>query len=124
AKAGKEAYGDSIVFHVGESTHFRYIYKEEIGDERVKGLLELAETLIDGFRVQFIDPYISEDFKDYIPDDMFSEFYFGPDDIPSHKKFTTVYYGANWEDKHGEERLKAAGGSSRRQKSPSYITFF
>ena len=122
--AGKEAYGDSIVFHVQESTHFRIVYKEEIGDERVKGLLELAEALLDGFRVTFVDPYVSEDFKDYFTDDMLSEWYFGPDDIPSHKKFTAAYYGVGWETGPKAEKLeKYPGGSVRRAKPPVHIHF-
>jgi hypothetical protein len=123
-KAGKDAYGDSIVFHVQESTHFRIVYKEEIGDERVKGLLELAETLLDGFRITFVDPYVSEDFKDYFTDDMLSEWYFGPDDIPSHKKFTAAYYGVGWETGPKAEKLdKYPGGSVRRAKPPVHIHF-
>jgi hypothetical protein len=120
--AGKEAYGDSIVFHVQESTHFRFVYKEEIGDERVKGLLELAESLLDGFRVTFVDPYVSEDFKDYFTDDMLTEWYFGPDDIPSHKKFTAAYYNKQWGTGPKWEKIeKAAGGDARRGKPPVHI---
>jgi hypothetical protein len=120
--AAKEAYGDSIVFHVQESTHFRFVYKEEIGDERVKGLLELAESLLDGFRITFVDPYVSEDFKDYFTDDMLTEWYFGPDDIPSHKKFTSAYYGATWETGPKAEKLeKLPGSRARRAKPPVHI---
>ncbi len=121
-KAGKDAYGDSIVFHVQESTHFRFVYKEEVGDERVKGLLELAETLLDGFRISFVDPYVSEDFKDYFTDDMLSEWYFGPDDIPSHKKFTSAYYGVAWDTGPKAEKLeKLPGAQWRRAKPPEHI---
>jgi len=124
-KAGKDAYGDSIVFHVQESTHFRFVYKEEIGDERVKGLLELAETLLDGFRITFVDPYVSEDFKDYFTDDMLSEWYFGPDDIPSHKKFTSAYYGIAWDTgPKAEKTEKLPGGAARRAKPPVHIHYW
>src|SRR5262249_23470311 len=58
ARVVKEIYGDAVSFHQQESTHVRIVYREEFGDERVKGLMELAENLIDGFRVQFIDPYV------------------------------------------------------------------
>jgi hypothetical protein len=117
----KEAYGDSVVIHQQESQHCRIIYKEEVGDERVKGLLEFAETLIDGFRVLFIDPYIAEDYKDYVPDGMFVEWCFVPDDIEGWKKFTNKYYGEDWAaDKHAEERLKGTGLYVRRGKEPSY----
>lgn len=121
AHAGKEAFGDAVVFHQQDSQHCRIIYKEEIGDERVKGLLEFAESVIDGFRVQFVDPYVAEDFKDYIPDDLFAEWFFGPDDIPGYKVFTNKFYGIQWEkDPHAEERIKSGGHYERRGKAPSY----
>jgi hypothetical protein len=126
AHAGKEAFGDSVVFHQQDSQHCRIIYKEEIGDERVKGLLEFAESVIDGFRVQFVDPYVAEDFKDYIPDGQFAEWFFGPDDVPGYKTFTNKFYGIQWEkDPHAEETLKRTmGGGARRGKDPSYCRFW
>jgi hypothetical protein len=124
-KAGKDSYGDAVVLHQQESQHCRIIYKEEIGDERVKGLLEFAENLIDGFRVQFVDPYVAEDFKDYIPDGLIAEWYFGPDDIPAHKKFTSIFYGEQWDkNPHAEELLKIAGGGARRGAAPNFINYW
>ena len=92
-RIGKEIYGDAVTFHVQESTHIRIIYREENGDERVKGLMELGENLIDGFRVQFIDPYVKDDYKDYLPDQLFSEFCFAPDDPAQYEQFMKKYYG-------------------------------
>src|SRR5215831_11911603 len=81
--------------------------------------------MLDGFRVQFVDPYVADDFKDYISDGLTSEWFFGPDDIPGYKVFTNKFYGVQWEsDKHAEERLKYPGGAVRRGKEPNYCHFW
>jgi len=122
-KAGKEAYGDAVVLKVGESQHIRIVYREEVGDDRVKGLLELGENLIDGFRVQFIDPYISEDYKDYTPDGMFAEYYFSPDDVNQFVTFLRTYYGHETAPKTLEmmNAKRVTGTPFYRSSAPSYI---
>ncbi len=115
-RVAKEAYGDAVTFHAQESQHCRMIYREEIGDERVKALLELAENVIEGFRVQFVDPYVAEDFKDFIPEDLFAEWYFGPDDVNQNEQFLKKYFGISFEGPHRDRLLKAAGHPARRGK--------
>ena len=122
--AGKEIYGEAVVFHQMESLHCRIIYREEIGDEQVRGLLELAENLIEGFRVQFVDPYVADDFKDYIPDEMFTETYFGPDDVKQNFDFLKKYYGYTIQGQTPEiteKRKNAAGHEIRRSRAPNYV---
>jgi hypothetical protein len=122
-RVGKEVYGDAVTFHVQESQHCRISYREELGDERIKGLLELAETLIDGFRVQFIDPFVADDYKDYIPDGMFAEYFFAPSDTKAYEQFVTKYYGRKLEAKTLEwlHAKKISGTPFRRSKAPSYV---
>jgi hypothetical protein len=117
-KTAKEVYGDAAVFHCQESQHARMIYREEVGDDHVKSVMELVENVIEGFRVQFVDPYIKEDFKDYIPDGLFIEWYFGPDDIAQNEQFLKKYYGITFDPDPGrhEKQAKAGGHGSRRGK--------
>ncbi|MBL8843778.1 MAG: hypothetical protein JNL90_19810 [Planctomycetes bacterium] len=121
ARVGKETFGDAVVFKVAESQHIRIIYREECGDERVKSLLELGENLIEGFRVQFVDPYLSDDYKDYIPDGMFVEYCWAPDDVNQYEKFLNKYYGVTFEGPFREQRLKMSGHPFRRGTAPGYV---
>jgi hypothetical protein len=122
-KVAKECWGDAISFHTQESMHVRMVYREDVGDERVKSLMELAENLIDGFRVSFVDPYVSDDFKDYVPDDkMFAEYFFGPDEMPPFENFCKKYYGhAIAEGAHRDEMLKMTGFPFHRGTAPAYV---
>ncbi len=119
-RIGKEVYGDAVVLKTAESQHMRIIYREELGDERIKALLELGENLIEGFRVQFVDPYVTEDFKDYIPDGMFHESYFGPDDVGQNEKFLEKFYNITFSGPFADKRRQAAGHGTRRGSAPSY----
>lgn len=119
-QVGKEVYGDAVVLKTAESQHMRIIYREECGDDRIKSLLELGENLIEGFRVQFIDPYVGEDYKDYIPDGMFHESYFGPDDVGLNEKFLGKYYGMTFAGPFADKQREAAGHSTRRKSAPNY----
>lgn len=123
SRAGKQVYGDAVVLKVGESQHIRIVYREESGDDRVKALLELGENLIEGFRVQFIDPYIKDDYKDYLPDGMFAEYYFAPDDIEGYIKFMQSYYGTQFDERSVQwlREKKTNGSHSRRGSEPSYL---
>jgi len=117
-RVAKEIYGDGVVFHQQESLHCRIVYREEFGDERVKGLMELAENLIDGFRVQFVDPYVKDDYKDYMPETLFAEFCFAPDDPKQYEEFMKKYYGVTLEPKTVEwlNAKKVSGTPFRRSK--------
>jgi hypothetical protein len=110
-------------FHVQESQHLRITYDSRLEDPQVKELLELAEKLIDGFRSQFVDPYVDADFKDTIPDERFMEFWFGPDDLKAHEHFLTDWYGVSWGD-HKDERVAAMSGRYRRNQAPEYLDYW
>ena len=110
-------------FRVQESRHLRFTYDARLTDEQVKVLLELAETMIDGFRAEFVDPYLAEDFRDFIPDDRFMEFWFGPDEKEAHERFLTDWYAVSWGD-HKEQRVAAMSGRYRRSQAPEYLDYW
>ena len=91
-EASKEITGGKLKFHAQESQHVRFLYIEEIGDKRVTSLLQLAEELIEGFRIEFVDPYVDDEFPDQIPDDIFIEYWFGSNDPEEHRRFLEDYY--------------------------------
>jgi hypothetical protein len=118
-EAAKEISGGSDKFSLQESQHCRIIYREGISDARVASLLQLAEEIISGFRVEFVDPYEDENFKDTLLDHQFAEWIFGYDDETKLDKYWSEYLGFNW-DSHKEERLKMAGHPFRRASEPEY----
>ena len=96
--ASEEITNGIAKFKVQESQHVRIVYVDELEDAQIHGLLELAESAIDGFRQQFVDPYLDVvDFRDTIPDRIIQEFFFGPtDDMNSYENFLVQYYGQGW----------------------------
>ncbi|MHC4824432.1 MAG: hypothetical protein ACYTEP_10500 [Planctomycetota bacterium] len=102
--------GPTLDFHTQESQHIRIIYHNGISDGVITRLLELGETAIDGFRTQFVDPYLGDDYKDYIPDDMFMEFFFSTDQMLHYEKFFEDYWGQNWgSGERRQQRLAITG---------------
>jgi hypothetical protein len=113
----------SAKFQVQESRHIRITCSDELPSEKVKELLELGEKIIDGFRVDWVDPYLGDDFKDSIPDSVFVEFWFGPEEANAHEHFLTDWYGLAWGD-HKEQRLAALAGTYRRKQPPEYLEYW
>ncbi len=111
------------VFHVQESLHLRFTHDTRLSDEQVHELLLLAEKMIDGFRAEFVDPYVGADFKDFVPDDRFMEFWFGPDESSAHERFLTDWYAVSWGD-HKDERVAALSGRYRRNQPPEYLDYW
>jgi hypothetical protein len=110
-------------FGVQESLHLRITYEKALPDEQVKELLALGERMIDGFRAEFVDPHVGEDFEDRIPESRFMELWFGPEEPVAHERFLTDYYGTSWGD-HKEERLAAMSGRYRRKTAPEYLDYW
>jgi hypothetical protein len=123
AAAAESATNGRITFKVQESMHARIIYRTEITDERVQALLEFAEEAIDGFRGDCVDPYLDVDFEDKIPDRMFIEWCFGPDDVSEWEKFGQEYYRIDW-TKNREERLKVSGTGLVRAIPPEAVHYW
>jgi hypothetical protein len=110
-------------FHVQESRHLRFTYDTRLTDEQVKELLELAEKMVDGFRAEFVDPYVGDGFEDGIPEQRFMEFWFGPDDLAAHERFLVDWYDVTWGD-HKAERVAAMSGRYRRKEQPEYLDYW
>jgi hypothetical protein len=76
----EKEFGGKHVFRALESQHFRMYYLAEgneadfacVSDDEAERSIQLAEKILDGFRSEFIDPYVSEGFKDQLPDGLFA----------------------------------------------------
>jgi hypothetical protein len=112
-KATLAAGGEGLTVKVQESQHVRITYVlPRVTDGEVAELLVFGEKVIEAFRNQFVDPYLSETFKDRIPEGLFQEFYLGPWDVAFHEKFITEYYGLSWGDPKNKARSLELSGST------------
>ena len=100
-------------FKVQESQHVRITYQDNLSDSRISDLLVFGEKLIEAYRNEFVDLHRGEDFDDQIPDSLFQEFWFGPDDLKLHEMFAVEHYGVGWGEDHKAERLAATGSRWR-----------
>ena len=112
-----------VAFKVQESLHVRIVYRTEVGDDRVKALLEFAEEGIDGFRGDCVDPYLDVDFEDKIPDRIFAEFWFGPEEESEYDRYAVEYYRHNWGE-HKAESLKMGGAAIIRALPPESVHYW
>jgi hypothetical protein len=97
AKAAQASGADKYHFKIQESQHMRMVYlTERISDAQAAELLAFGEKVIEGFRNQFVDPYVSEAFTERVPDGLFQEFYFGPEEVAFHEQFCPAYFGISW----------------------------
>jgi len=110
-------------FKIQESLHCRIVYHSSIDDERIKAVLEFAEQAIESFRLDFVDPYVDAAYEDYIPERIFCEYFFGPDDIPRHEKYFTAYYHQSWGE-HKDDRLKSEGNGAERSSPPELLHYW
>ncbi len=108
-KASKEITGGKMEYSVKESQHVRLVYFQDISHVRAKACLELAETIIEGFRVECVDPYLSETFPDQIPDGLFMELMWTPEDSGQFIRFLQEYYHLQL----SERQLKDPMGGTR-----------
>lgn len=109
-----KAVAPGVKFAVQESQHLRILFHGEVDAARVTSLLELGEQAIEVFKTEFVDPYAGENFKDFIPDGLFLEFYFGKEDPRQHERMLVEYYGLGWgSGKEREDRLNAQGSRRR-----------
>lgn len=104
--------GGKAKFHVHESQHLRVICLDTIPAARIRSLVEFGERVIEAFRKEFVDPYRGEDFRDYVPDGLFQEFYFGPEDVDAFEQFRTQYYGQGWGNAEERDRSLKMSGSN------------
>lgn len=112
-----------VKLHVQESRHLRITYVDKLSDDRMKEVVALGEKIIDGFRVDFVDPYLGDDFKDAVPETPFIEFWFGPEELNAHEHFLTDWYGLEWGG-NKKERLEALAGAYRKKEAPEYLQYW
>lgn len=122
-EAAKTISSGADTFKMQESLHARIVYRDGIDDERVKNLLILAEEIIDGFRVEFVDPYLDVSYEDHIPEHLFCEWFFGYDDVGKYERYWVDYYRQNWGPRK-EEFLKNAGTQMARTIAPQYVHYW
>lgn len=110
----------ALTFSCFESEHFVFNFPTGRWDTAtMEKAVKFAETVLDGFRVEFVDPYIGEDFKDRVPHGLqIMEFMFVPE--AQFEDMLVDYYQHNWTD----ERSKGMGGSSfTRRFSPRSVKY-
>lgn len=105
----KEISGGRDKFHGFESQHLRIYFIDTISEGEAEAALTMGEEVIEGFRAEFVDPYLGEDYVDHIPDRRFHEFLFVPEDLASYEKYTNGFYGISWRENR-DARLASGGG--------------
>jgi len=109
--------GKDLKFSTQQSRHITIKYHNGIADNRISSLLELGERAIEAFRTQNADPYLDEKFKDFIPDDLFIEFFFSTESQVHQEKFWEDYYGFGWGDATRKaQRLQSSGTGAQQGK--------
>lgn len=102
-----------------ESTHFRFYWPTYYwSKEAMLDGARFAEEVLDGFRVEFIDNYLAEDFKDQVPSGkQMLEFCFVPQS--QYEGMWVDFYKGTWTD----ERSKGLGGTGMlRRFEPRRVT--
>lgn len=98
-------------FKVQQSMHLHVVYMDEIPDTEVSAAIELGERIIEGFRKEFVDPYIDDDYREHILDSRFARFYFGPKDKAIHERMGTDYFRIRWSRDNKDRQLNSGGNS-------------
>lgn len=115
--------GGELEMGVVESEHLRIVHDlSTLPSETAQELATFAERIIETFRRDHVDPYLSEEFPDHIPDHAFLEFWIGPDRLDWHEAFYVEYYGETWGD-NKEERLRVRGSYRRRADAPEFLDY-
>ena len=120
-KTTSQVMGPYAEFGIQESAHVRIVYFKgdkyspklhSLNDAKVTELLKLAESAIEGFRQVNVNPYIGGDFEEYIPEEIFQEYFFAPGgpDGRNFELFLTQYYGHSWGSQKNE-RVRMHGSS-------------
>jgi hypothetical protein len=119
--------GGKDVFHGYESQHIRLYYLTEggksdqrhVSDAQAKLLIQKGEEIIEGFRAEFVDPYLDEDYAEYIPDDVIVSFAFFPDDPEVFQSYAGPLYGRKQDQENRDIKGgRAVGGM------PAHIRFY
>jgi hypothetical protein len=114
--------GGKNKFAMQESKHVRFVYSEALSAGEVTAALELAERVIEGFLREFVDPHLDEDYKNFVPDGMIQEFYYGPDDVAIHERMLVDYYGHSW-GRNKKDEMAAEGAEFYPKDGAPYLAY-
>jgi hypothetical protein len=89
----------------------------------VEGLVILAERIIEGFRTDFIDPFLGPEGYDPVPEGQFVEFFFCPDDQELMERLFEEYYRKSF-GFHREKSIKIPGHAARGARGIDYLHFW
>jgi hypothetical protein len=115
--AGKDEFG------VYESRHLRILYIKTLTDEEVRHACETGEQIIEAFRTEFVDPYLDEEYRDLVPDKVFHEFLFVPEDVVSYEKYSAGFYGVSFSQER-ERTLAMSGGNTTDKYGVQFVTYW
>lgn len=112
-----EHYEGHHKFGAVESQHFRMYYLSDgnigdgmtINESQALGALKLAERILDGFRAEFIDPYVDEGYVDQIPEGLFALWLFVPDADDVFVKYASSLY--SYKRHPGAESMETIGAT-------------
>ena len=110
-----------LTFSCVQSTHFRFLYPSAAYEqEEIERAVGFAEEVLDGFRTEFVDPYVDDEFEDKIPSGkLLMEFFFCPEE--HYERFYIDYYGKTWQDERSLELAAATIGQRFEPKIIRYI---
>lgn len=103
--------GGEDTFKALESQHLRVYFVDELSLQELEHVMKFGEEVIEGFRAEFVDPYLADDYPDTIPDEVFCEWLFVPNSDASYEAYTAGFYQVSWV-RNREVRLAMGGGRS------------
>ena len=97
-------------FLVRETQHLRVVFIDLVDADAVDEALLLGEEIIEGFRAEFVDPFLGDEYEDYVPDGLFHEFFITPPGDEAVVAYTKALYGLGWSNNR-QVRLEMGGAS-------------
>jgi hypothetical protein len=94
-------------FTLYESRHLRLVSDGRTDAAEARALLALGEEIIEGFRREHVDP---TPLPDRIPERVFVEYWFGPDDDASFVRYYEDYYGLSFGTPEQKEAQRGGRG--------------
>ncbi|MSR75031.1 MAG: hypothetical protein EXS14_06150 [Planctomycetes bacterium] len=108
AACSKDFGRSDLKWHGRETQHLRLVSFQDLKSSQLDAACILGERIIESFRTEFVDPFITENDLDPIPEDVIDEFFFCPDDVELAAKYYENYYGRRLGEPR--ERTKAMMG--------------
>jgi hypothetical protein len=105
AEAQSKIGGGRLSYRSVRSKHLVVWYPKSVPDASMKKAIETCELVIEGFRREFADRWIGEDFPDWIPDERFACFLFVPEETSVIDQFWTEFMGQSW-GRNKEQSMK------------------